>query len=698
MNVNLSSLAGAGQQFFDNNGVPLTGGKLYSYEAGTTTPQATYTEATGSTLHTNPIVLDSAGRVPSGEIWLIAGENYKFVLKTSTDVLIATWDNISGSGDPAFAFYYPDAASLLAPGPLTIKDALDQITNEDEGASVVGYLPPFTGGSSTTVKDKLSQYVTFQDFGAVGDGVADDTSAVQEAITYASANRKTIFAYGGFKITSTISFPSNSNGCTIQGQSKQTYFKFTGTGALFASLSTNSIVMRNLTLIGAGSSIAATGLSLQTSNPSAGVYYCVFEDLTIEGFMFGISMAGLCEPVFRKVNIGLNKSGIFTGTPQEGSPLIGISIGSTVLASQFEGLTIFATQRCVSQTTEQQLAEGHYWFGCTFDLSFNDGSSSDQACVYYESGQDIVFTACWFTNTQKYGTASVFNDNILKVAYDPGSINAPLVSLKFNGCNFVGNDMSLQFGSSTTLNRSEIVFSGCVFRIWANLSELIVGGYVQGFAVTGCVFRFYGDPVTVGGVDKYNLPVNIWAISDVSNFVFSNNTFSGILPIHEAPCYITLGDVSDAIFSGNQFPQTDVLTTGDDVRVTGTAENVIVLGSQQSNRRQLSAGISAGTYNGGNPVLASIDTQCTKPAMAIVNVYVDATTITNPGATTMLFELEGLSPATVNKREVKSTGSQAIDYTFVGVVNGTVNFKVYSSLQAVVGAGTTAKFMTITFI
>ena len=67
MTVNLSALAGAGQQFFDNNGVPLTGGKLYSYLAGTTTPQATYTTAAGSIAHSNPIVLDSAGRVATGE-------------------------------------------------------------------------------------------------------------------------------------------------------------------------------------------------------------------------------------------------------------------------------------------------------------------------------------------------------------------------------------------------------------------------------------------------------------------------------------------------------------------------------------------------------------------------------------------------------------------------------------------------------
>lgn len=95
--VTLSIFAGVGAQLFDNNGAPLSGGKIYSYEAGTTTPLTTYTSSTGAIPHTNPIVLDAAGRVPGGEIWLDYVAQYKFVLKTSADVLIATYDNIGGS-------------------------------------------------------------------------------------------------------------------------------------------------------------------------------------------------------------------------------------------------------------------------------------------------------------------------------------------------------------------------------------------------------------------------------------------------------------------------------------------------------------------------------------------------------------------------------------------------------------------------
>lgn len=95
--VSLSIFGGVGAQFFDNNGAPLTGGKIYTYEAGTTTPLPTYTSSVGNTAHTNPIVLDAAGRVPAGgEIW-IDQQLYKFVLKTSADVTLATYDNVGSS-------------------------------------------------------------------------------------------------------------------------------------------------------------------------------------------------------------------------------------------------------------------------------------------------------------------------------------------------------------------------------------------------------------------------------------------------------------------------------------------------------------------------------------------------------------------------------------------------------------------------
>jgi hypothetical protein len=77
----------------------LTGGKLFTYAGGTTTPKATYTTSSGAVANSNPIILDAAGRTPN-EIWLETGAQYKFILKTSTDVTIGTYDNIPSINDP----------------------------------------------------------------------------------------------------------------------------------------------------------------------------------------------------------------------------------------------------------------------------------------------------------------------------------------------------------------------------------------------------------------------------------------------------------------------------------------------------------------------------------------------------------------------------------------------------------------------
>lgn len=98
MTVYVSAFAGAGAQLFDNNGNILSGGKIYTYAAGTTTPQATYTDSSGGTANTNPVILDSSGRLPD-QMWLTAGVAYRFVVTDSNDVQVAESDNIPGIND-----------------------------------------------------------------------------------------------------------------------------------------------------------------------------------------------------------------------------------------------------------------------------------------------------------------------------------------------------------------------------------------------------------------------------------------------------------------------------------------------------------------------------------------------------------------------------------------------------------------------
>lgn len=267
MAVNLSPVGGVAAQFFDNSGYPLTGGKLYSYAAGTTTPATTYTSSNGATAHSNPIVLDAAGRVPAGgEIWLTDGVIYKFVLKTSTDTLIATYDNITGinsnsvsytnqqeiitatAGQTVFPLsisYQPGANSLsvfvdgvnqYGPGAqysyvetdsttvtfnsgLHVGAEVKFTTTQQQGAGAVdaeqvSYQPPFTGSVATNVEAKLSEIVSVKDFGAVGDGVTDDTAAIQAALDWVDDSEQTLyFPAGDYVVTAGLT----AKWCILQG-------------------------------------------------------------------------------------------------------------------------------------------------------------------------------------------------------------------------------------------------------------------------------------------------------------------------------------------------------------------------------------------------------------------------------------------------------------------------------------------------
>jgi len=79
-----------GMQFFDNDGLPLSGGKLFQYEAGSTSVQRTsYADDSGTIPNSNPIVLDSSGRMTT-DLWLTDGEAYNLILTLSDGTTVLT--------------------------------------------------------------------------------------------------------------------------------------------------------------------------------------------------------------------------------------------------------------------------------------------------------------------------------------------------------------------------------------------------------------------------------------------------------------------------------------------------------------------------------------------------------------------------------------------------------------------------------
>lgn len=118
------------QRFFTQNGAPLNGGKLWSYQAGTTTPLQTFTDDGGLTPCTNPIILDANGETS----FYIGDTAYKFVLLDSSDVPQWTVDNV-------LSLRAQIAAAVNTAGALAIANNLSDLANKSTALINLGIAP-----------------------------------------------------------------------------------------------------------------------------------------------------------------------------------------------------------------------------------------------------------------------------------------------------------------------------------------------------------------------------------------------------------------------------------------------------------------------------------------------------------------------------------------------------------------------------
>lgn len=286
------------QKFFDNNGNPLFNGKLYSYVAGTSTPQATYTDSTMGTQNTNPVILNARGEA---NVWLDTTLSYKLVLQEANGTQIWAVDNIPGNG--VFGTVQNIAAlrnvtgvgvsnyqAIIVDGYTTAGDGgggtfwwNSTSTVADNGGTIIAPTGVSTGRWYRNINGDW--FINW--FGADSTGSNDSTTAINNAIsTLSTAGGGNLWALlGNYKHTGIVlkqsvilrGLPTFGDG-NSPSTSGVRFTLTSGTKAVDATGIFNAGII-GASIIGIGVSNASLGI-----NVGAGSKRCIFQHLFIDNF------------------------------------------------------------------------------------------------------------------------------------------------------------------------------------------------------------------------------------------------------------------------------------------------------------------------------------------------------------------------------------------------------------------------------
>ncbi len=508
--------------FLGNNGRPLVGGKLFSYAAGSSTPQATYTDASGGQQNTNPIVLDFRGEA---NVWLDPDLPYKLILSPANDTdppthPIWTVDDIPGTMELTQTQF--DALLALSP-PYKRNPA-------EIAASVTPTYPLYFPRNGVNVLR----------YGAVGDGTTVDDTAIANALL---TGQPVYLPAGTYLLNSAMS-PIASQLIYGDGMGT-TVVKFKNTAAQLNgfSIAVSNVTFRDLTIqcdVNSQTYCAAATLSGTVDN-------LTFEDVSFIG-----------------TTTKLNNWGVYVN----GCALTGFYMRRC----RFQLLDLPWFKPNSDNSSQSRMAfTDCYAYNCTDVFELNNGLSSGAMT-------DITVANCHFDTISQFavglalaGRVSITGCHFTNCEIDPVHIEAASYDVTISGNTFqkCNTTAGPGYGAVYIIDGSTgVTVTGNTFDLTQNSGGIPQGVYVapgggdapSAVVISGNIFKCKAGANYA--IVAANMVTASSGVATTAGVIISDNWFTNPDPASKATSFINAPN-SVISGSGNSFFNPGTLVTVD---------------------------------------------------------------------------------------------------------------------------------------